>query len=197
MPVKRLPRDSELFAERADARVALAHTRHRDPQLRSGHLPLAPADAPARAGGGEAGARALGDELALELRERGEDAEDELAGGRRRVDRRALAGEYAQSDSAGGEVMHRVDQVAEIASEPIELPHHERVAFAKRLQARGEAWPLVLRSGSRVAVDVPLGDAGGDQGVALQVEHLRAVGFRDAHVADERRGLRLVTQTFV
>ena len=33
-----------------------------------------------RAGGDEAGSNALGDELALELGERGEDAEDELAG---------------------------------------------------------------------------------------------------------------------
>jgi hypothetical protein len=31
----------------------------------------------------------------------------------------------------------------------------------------------------------------------LQVEHLRAVGFRNAHVADQRWGLWLVTQTFV
>ena len=48
---------------------------------------------------------ALGDEFALELGERGEDAEDEFAGGRRRVDRRALAGENAQSDSAGRSFM--------------------------------------------------------------------------------------------
>ena len=32
----------------------------------------------------------------------GEDAEDEFAGGGRRVDRRALAGQHAQADSAGG-----------------------------------------------------------------------------------------------
>jgi len=49
--------------------------------------------------------------LALELRGRGEDAEDKFAGGRRRVDRRALAGEHAQGDSACGEIMHGVDQV--------------------------------------------------------------------------------------
>ena len=197
MPIERLPSDPQLFAERADARIALAHARHREPEFRRRHLRLASADASARAGGGEAGARALGDEFALELGERGEDAEDEFAGGRRRVDRRALAGQYAQSDTAGREVVHGVDEMPKIAPEPIELPHHERVALAQRLQAGGEAWPLVLRAGCRVAVDVPLGDAGGEQGVALQVEHLRAVGFRDAHVADEGRGLWLVTQTFV
>src|SRR6202040_1441246 len=108
------------------------------------------------------GACALGDQLALEFGERGEDAEDELAGRRRRIDRRALAGQDAQADSAGGEVMHGVDQVAEIAPEPIELPHHERVAFAQRLTPSGEAGPLVLRAGRRVAVDVPFGDAGGE-----------------------------------
>jgi len=91
VPIERLPRDPQLFSERADARIALAHARHGKPELRRCHLRLASADATARAGGGEAGAGALGDELALELGEGGEDAEDELAGGRRRVDRRALA----------------------------------------------------------------------------------------------------------
>jgi hypothetical protein len=67
MPVERLPRDPQLFAERADARIALAHARHRKPQLRRRHLRLAPADASPRAGGRQARERALGDELALEL----------------------------------------------------------------------------------------------------------------------------------
>jgi hypothetical protein len=48
------------------------------------HLRLAPAVAPARAGGGEAGDGALADQLALELGERREDAKDQLAGGGRR-----------------------------------------------------------------------------------------------------------------
>jgi hypothetical protein len=94
-------------------------------------------------------------------------------------DRRALAGQHAQADLAGGEVMHGIDEVAEISPEPVELPHNKRVALAERLQTRGEAWSVIVLAGCRVAVDVPLEDAGGEQRVPLQVEHLRAVGFRD------------------
>jgi hypothetical protein len=46
--------------EFADARVALSHARHGKPHVRGRQLRLAPADT--RAGGGEAGSRALGDE---------------------------------------------------------------------------------------------------------------------------------------
>jgi hypothetical protein len=53
---------------------------------------------------------------------------------------------------------------------------------AKTLQA-GAVVELAAR---RIAVDVALRDAGRDQGVMLQVEHLGAVGFRNTHVADER-----------
>ena len=96
------------FVSAADARDGKAEFCRR-------HLGLIP-DAPARTGGRKAGSPALGDELPLELGERSEDAEHKFAGGCRRVDRRALAGEHAQADSAGGEIMHRVDQVAKIAA---------------------------------------------------------------------------------
>jgi hypothetical protein len=145
MPVERLPRDPELFTERADARVALSHARHRKPELCRRHLWLASADASARAGGREPGACALGDQLALEFGERGEDAEDELAGRRRRIGRRALAGEDAQADSAGGEVMHGVDQVAEIAPEPASTPRACRLRAAIVGKRRG----LAARPSSR------------------------------------------------
>jgi len=196
MPIERLSGDPELFAQRADVRLAFAHARHREPELRCRHLWLAASDASARAGGRKPGSRALHDKLALELGECGEDAEDEFASGRRRVDRRALAAQDAQPDAGGGELMHGVDEVAQVAPESIELPHDERVSLAKRLQAGGEAWAVVLLAGRRVAVEVSLGDACGNERVALQVEHLRAVGFRDAHVADQGRE-GLVTQTTV
>jgi hypothetical protein len=67
-----------------------SHARHGKPELGGRHLRLAPADARARANASPALVRSV--MLALEFGERGEDAEDELAGGRRRVDRRALAG---------------------------------------------------------------------------------------------------------
>ena len=96
-----------------------------------------------------------------------------------------------------GEVGDDVDQMTEVADETVELPHHERVTFTQRFEACVQAWPVILLSGRLVAVHIFLIDAGERESVLLQVEHLRAIGFRDAHVADQGRGLRLVTQTFV
>jgi hypothetical protein len=48
MPIELLPRDAQLFAERADARITLAHACHREPQLCGRHFRLASADASAR-----------------------------------------------------------------------------------------------------------------------------------------------------
>lgn len=55
---------------------------------------------------------ALGDQFALELGECGENAEDKLALSRGRIDRRALTCQHFQPDTAGGEVVDDVDQVA-------------------------------------------------------------------------------------
>jgi hypothetical protein len=88
MTVERLAGDPEFLAQSGDVCFALSHACHSEPELRCRHLWLAAPDASTCAGGRKAGSRALGDELALELGERGEDAEHEFAGGRRRVDRR-------------------------------------------------------------------------------------------------------------
>ena len=56
----------------------------------------------------------------------------DLAGGK-------LQREWAFPDFVAA--MKFVNQVAEIAAEAIQLPHHERVALAQRLETAGEAWP--------------------------------------------------------
>ena len=142
------------------------------------------------AGGGQAGLGALDDQLALELGERGEDAEDQLARRRGRVDRRPLAGQDPQARAAARELVDRVDEVAQVAPEPVELPRHQHVALPQRLEAGGEPRPVVALAGGQVLVEVLGLDPGGEQGVALQVEQLAAVGLRDAHVAEQH-----VTQT--
>ena len=103
----------------------------------------------ARPGGGQAGLGALDDQLALELGERGEDAEDQLAGGGRRVDRRALAGQDLEPDAALGELVDQVDEVAQVAAEPVELPGDQDIALAQRLEAGGEPGPVVALAGGR------------------------------------------------
>ena len=132
-----------------------------------------------------------------ELGERGEDPEHQFARRRRRVDRRALAGQHAKADTTVGEVVHDVDQMAKAAAEPVELPDDEGVTFAEGLEARLEARAVVALAAGGVAVEVSLRHAGGEERVALQVEDLRAVGFGDAHVADEGHRFSATPQTFV
>jgi len=57
-------------------------------------------------------------------------------------------------------------------AEPVELPHDEGVALSQRLQAGGEAGPVITSARSQILVE-PVGfDAGGEQRVTLQVEGL-------------------------
>lgn len=80
--------------------------------------------------------RSLGDQFSFVLRQRREDAEDELARRSRGVDRGALTGEHLQSDAALGQFVNGVDQVAQIATQPVQLPDHQRVPFAQGFAQR-------------------------------------------------------------
>jgi hypothetical protein len=186
MPVQCLAAETKLFAQISDDRASLAHRGLGEAQLGGRHLRLASAVAPAGARGGESRDRALPDQLALELGERREDAEHQLAGGGRGVDRGALPGEHPQADAACIEVVHDVDEVTQVAAESIEFPDDEGVAGPQRFETCVEAGPVVFLAARGVTVNVALGDAGSGESVFLQIEYLRTVSFRDAHVADER-----------
>ena len=66
----------------------------------------------------------------IELGERCEDSEDHSAGGGGGVDVGALAGEDFEPDAAAVEVLGDLDEMAEAATEAIELPDDQGVAFA-------------------------------------------------------------------
>ena len=73
----------------------------------------------------EAGAGALGEQVALELRQQCEQPEHELARRSGCVDRHRAV-EHSQPDAAAIEILHEADQMVGGASEAIELPDHER-----------------------------------------------------------------------
>jgi len=106
-----------------------------------------------------------------------------------------LAGEHFQPDTAGGEVVHGVDQVVQVPAEPVQFPHHQPIALPQRLQAGGEPGPVVGAPGSMVLVELGGIDTGGEQRVALQCDGLRPVGFGHPHVADQHAH-SLITYTF-
>ena len=102
-----------------------------------------PALTPARPRGLESSQGAFPDQLPFELGQRREDAEHEAAGSGGGVDLRALTGEHPQAHAAGGEVLHGVDQMGEIAAETVEFPDDEYVALPQGAQTVVEAGPVV------------------------------------------------------
>lgn len=132
MPVQGLPCDTKLFAQITDLGFGLPHCRHRKTQLCRRHLERPATFPAARPRRGQPRERALGDQLALKLGECREDAEDQLTGGGRSVDGRAVACQHFQPDAAFGQVVHRVDQVTQVAPEAVQLPHNQRVTWPQR-----------------------------------------------------------------
>jgi hypothetical protein len=57
---------------------------------------------------------------------RRENAERQTSIGSRRINLRARPGQHLQPNAAGAQVFDRVDQVAQVAAEPIEFPQHAR-----------------------------------------------------------------------
>ena len=117
----------------------------------------------ARPCGFKPGAGAFLDESALELGERAEELQLEASHRARGVDR---LGQRPHRDPAAVELEHELDQVAEAASEPVELPYDQRVTRSEAVQALIELWAVLERPGADVLED-PL-DAGAAERVELQ-----------------------------
>ena len=90
--------------------------------------------------------RSLRNQFPFELGQRGEDPEHKLPRCSRGVDGGTLPGEDFQSDTSGSEVVNGVDQVVQVAAQPVEFPHDERVPIPERLQARCEPRSVVFVS---------------------------------------------------
>jgi hypothetical protein len=91
--------------------------------------------------------------LTLELRERREDPEHEATRGGGGVDLRALADKYAQAYAAGGQVQDGIDEVGEVTTETVELPHHQHVVPSQGAKAVLKSGPIVAYPGGEVVVD--------------------------------------------
>jgi len=59
--------------------------------------------------------------------------------------------------------MDDVDEVAEIAPEPVKLPHDECVAIAQSLEAGLETGAVIELAARGVAIEIALGDACSDE----------------------------------
>ena len=89
-----------------------------------------------------------------------------------------LAGEHPDPDVPVVEVLHQVDEMAEIATEAIEPPDDDHVSLPRRLEEGGEPRAVLTLSGRLVLVDRVVADAGLAQSIPLQVEALGTVRLR-------------------
>jgi hypothetical protein len=144
MAVERLACDSELGAQFTDLGAGLAYCGLRQPQ-------------------------SIDDQRVLELGQRGENAKYETAVCRRRIELRALARQDPQADPAPGQIMNEIDQMVQVAAEPVEFPHDQRIALPQRLETRLQTRPIVALTGRLILIEVPGFDVGRQQRVTLQV----------------------------
>ena len=89
--------------------------------------------------------------------------------------------EHPQAHPAGRQVLHRVDQVGEVAAEAVELPDDEHVVVPECPQAAVEPRPVVAYAGGEVVIEVDLVDAGR----VRSLEH--GLEFRDMLIPDAER----------
>ena len=62
----------------------------------------------------------------------------------------------------------------QVATEPVELPGHERIAGPQRLETRFQPGPIVLLAGRMILIKLAGRNTGAEQSVALEVERLAA-----------------------
>ena len=175
---------------------AVAARPPRPQQLCGPPLPTSPSSAwrdPFCAPARQPGHGAFGDQLTLERGELGEsdeNAEGEPPVGCRRVDLRTSPGQHLQANAPGAQILDRVDQVTQVAAEPIELLEHQGVAGLNRLLARDEAPPVITAARRKVFINAREIDAGRQHGVSLRDQSLGPVRFGHPRIADQHRGTR-------
>jgi hypothetical protein len=92
----------------------------------------------------------LADEIALDLRQRAKDVEDELAARRGGVD---LFLQAAKANVARMQLGDRVDQVAQGATESVELPDSQGVARSQLVKDLRQLGSLLESAAGRVGED--------------------------------------------
>ena len=80
----------------------------------------------------------------------------------------------------------------EVPSQTVELPDDECIAVPQRLQTGSEGRAVLVFAGGFIFIEVLSPDTGSEERVALQVEDLAAISFRDAGVSNQHR---VVSQT--
>jgi hypothetical protein len=120
---------------------------------------------------------ALAYELSFKFSQGGEYAEYEFSASRGGINIGAFPGKHFESDTPLRKIVDRIDQVAQITAEPVELPDHKNITLPERLHTCVKARSLITFSGRLIFIDMIWRNAGTDKGISLQVNNLGAIGL--------------------
>ena len=81
-----------------------------------------------------------------------------------------MARQHLETDAPRAEVVNDVDEVAQVAPQPVELPDDEGIPATARLECGIESWPRVQPPGCAVLVEPAGGNA-----AALSASRCRSV----------------------
>ncbi len=165
--------------------LGVAHRGHGHGQRGPVHLARTTAHAAPGTRSFEAGLGTLGDKLAFKLSKCRKNPEGEPAIGGGGVDLRPGAGQHFQAHPPHAQVLGRVDQMLEVAPEPVQPPQHERVARLQRLEAGDQAGTCIMPAGGKVLVNAFGLNSSSQQRITLGSERLRTIALRNPDVADE------------
>ena len=172
--------DTETAGNLRHVVLPVSHERAGHREVTRRELRLAPSDAPTAACSPEPCPRALLNQVALKLRQGGEDVKDEPTGWRVRLD--ALR-EGHEPYPPPLQVAHDPHQISERAAKAIKSPDHQDIPRAECLQAAFELGPGGRLAGSMLLVDERAAVA--TEGIELEIQVLVIRG--NAGVSDKHR----------
>lgn len=180
MPVERCPGNPQCLADRGDVGAALVIEPLRErKRLGIGQLLGTTTEPTSGSSRPQSRMRPLLDQVALELRQRTKDMEDELAAGGGGID---LLGETFEANSPPLQLGDGLDQVLERAAQPIESPDDQGVALPYIRERLIESRSALLGAGHDVSMDRLTPRRG--EGILLQIEDLFPggnAGVSDVH----------------
>ena len=151
------------------------------------HLAGAPSQTPPRPGGGQTRLGPLANQGCFKLRQGGENPKHQAPIRRRRIKGGSTARQHFEPDLALAQVIHQPQQVFEVASQPVKLPDHQRIPRLQGFETGLKTWPAVLTPRGVIFIKTRGLHPGSQQGIALEVQRLRAITFRDPHVPNEHQ----------
>ena len=173
----------EFLGEFGNRGIAAFHGGLGETNLSLGEGKLPATFSPSGAGGFESREGALADQFALELRQGGEDTEDEAVGVVVLICAPWPA-RTRRADPTFREPLYDTHQVVQVAPEAIKLPDDQGIALAQCLETGRETGTAVLLARGAVLIDEFLVHACLGQGVILKIEVLCVPGFGDASISD-------------